>query len=164
VNTCKPKIIGDIQILAYFILVSVQVEDAVAGGVIGIIVSVVFVVILITSILGYIQYRRYKNRHIETAHFNFVILPPINTNSRWELFKRACRRKWYKITGRRFKEGLVCKLSGSNYTYNSSYSTGVSYGALLQSEANGSCKDIQVSQLHDYTSGYFQDDSYDDHR
>lgn len=129
----------------------VKVEDAVAGSVVGIVVSTIFIVLLITAILGYIQYRRYKNKHIEIARFNFVVLPPINTDSRWARFKRLCRRSWYKITGRKFKEGLVSKLSGDHYTYTDSYCSGVSYGTMIQTEQYESSQE-QVSLLHDYVS------------
>ena len=136
----------------FSVLVSVP-AGAVAGGVIGIVVSCVIVVILILSVLMYIQYRRYKNRHIETAKFNFVVLPPITTDSRWARFKLACCRRWYKLTGKRFKEGLVPTLDASgHYTYSNSYNTTVSYGTLLQSDRSESWKDPQASQLHDYVS------------
>ena len=132
---------------------------AVAGGVIGIVMSCVIVAILILSVLTYIQYRRYKNKHIETAKFNFVVLPPINTDSRWACFKLGCRRRWYKLTGRRFKEGLVPTnnfYASGHYT--NSYNSTVSYGSLLQSEHSVNRKDPQVSQLHDYVSVGEHDD------
>lgn len=134
----------------------------VVAGVVSITVSCVIVVILILCLLGYIQYRRYKNRHIETAKFNFVTLPPINSDSKWTQFKMACRRRWYKFTGRKVREGLVPMLIGSDhYTYSDSYSTTVSYGALLQSEQEN-YKNIQVSLLHDYaSSGVHRDDNDD---
>ena len=141
-------------------VVPVTAEEVV-GGVVGIIIACVIVFILIVTVLGYIQYRRYKNRHIETAKFNFVVLPPINTNSRWAQFKMGCRKRWYKFRGRRIKKGLVPMLDGSGrYTYSDSYSTTASYGALLQSEQE-SYKDLQVSVLHDYVSSGFHEDNSD---
>ena len=133
--------------------------DAVAGGVAGIVVACVVVAILIISTLGFIQYRRYKNRHIETAKFNFVVLPPINSDSRWARFKMACRRRWYKFTGRKIREGLVPTLDSSgHHTYSDSYSSTVSYGTLLQSESDESYKDSQVTVLQDYVSSGFHGD------
>ena len=149
---------------SFSVLVPVSAGE-VAGGVIGIVVSCVVVVMVILWVFLYIQYRRYKNRHIETAKFNFVVLPPINTDSRWARFKLACRRRWYKFIGRRFKEGLVPTIDASgHYTYSDSYSTTVSYGTLLQSERSESCKDHQVSLLHDYVSnsGYHGNEHHDD--
>ena len=131
-----------------------------AGTVAGIVVSCVVVVVLVTAIFGYIQYRRYKNRHIETAKFNFVILPPINTDSRWAQFKRGCRRRWYKLTGRRFKEGLVSRLDASSghYTFSNSI---VSYGSLLQSDSSCECsKDFKV--LQDLASSEYHKNENDD--
>ena len=154
--------IGDVLADKTFLshVVPVTAEEVV-GGVVGIVIACVIVFILIVTVLGYIQYRRYKNRHIETAKFNFVVLPPINTNSRWARFKMGCRKRWYKFRGRRIKKGLVPMLDGSGrYTYSDSYSTTVSYGTLLQSEQE-SYKDLQVSVLHDYVSSGFHEDSSD---
>ena len=132
-----------------------------AGEVIGIIVFCSVLVLLVLLVFMYIQYRRYKNRHIETAKFNFVVLPPINTDSRWARFKIACRRKWYKITGRRFKEGLVTTLNASGeYTYNDSRNNTISYGTLLQAEHSESYKDTEFS-LHDYASSGYHGDAHD---
>lgn len=161
VVTSKFEIISNIQTYTCFILVPVTAE-VVAGGVVGIIVSCVIVAVLITVIIVYVQYRRYKNKHTETAKFNFVFLPPINTDSKWARFKMACRRRWYRFTGRRFKEGLVPRLDGSgNYTIGDSYSSAVSYGTLLQSERTESCKDIQVSVLQDLASSGYHNNDHD---
>ena len=142
-----------------FILFLVPV-GAIAGGVIAAIVIIVIIAILVTSILGYIQYQRYKNKHIETASFNFSILPPIYNNSVWARFKWTCHRTWYKLTGRRYKEGLVTKLSGTGeFTDTRSFtSSGVSYGTLLVNENTKANKNVQASALQDYVSGQFVED------
>ena len=145
----------------YSILVGVS-AGAVAGEVIGIIVFCSVLVLLILLVFIYIQYRRYKNKHIETAKFNFVVLPLINTDSRWARFTMACRRKWYKITGRRFKEGLVTTLNASGqYTCNNSCTNTLSYGTLSLAEHSESYKDNQFS-LHDYVSSGYHGDEHDD--
>ena len=112
--------------------------------------------VLLTSFFGYIQYQRYKNRHTETASFNFVILPPIDTRSCWARFKRSCRKKWYKLTGKRFHEGLVHTLSGSGkFSYSESLiASNLSYGTLLKSEKSQPDEDTQVV-LHDYVDSQY---------
>jgi len=133
---------------------------AIAGGVIAAIVFIVVIVVLLISGVGYIQYQRYKNKHIETASFNFTILHPINNNSVWARLKRKCHRTWYKLTGRRYKEGLVTKLSGTGrFTDTGSFtSNGVSYGTLLVNENTKANRNFQASPLQDYVSGQFVED------
>jgi len=125
-----------------------------------VVVIVGIIVVLVISILGYIQYQRYKNKHIETASFNFSILPPIYNNTAWARFKRTCQKTWYKLTGRRYKEGLVTKLSGTGrFTDTGSFSSsGVGYGALLVNENDRSNRHVQTSVLKDYVSGHFVDE------
>ena len=118
----------------------------------------IIIVVLLTSFFGYVQYQRYKNRHTEIANFNFVILPPINTRSRWACFKRSCHRKWYKLTGKRFHEGLVHKLSGSGglSCSGSLIVSNLSYGTLLKSENSQPDEDMEVV-LHEYVDGQYLD-------
>jgi len=133
---------------------------AIAGGVIAVIVVFTVTVILISGVVGYIQYQRYKNKHIETASFNFTILPPMKNNSVWARFKQKCHRTWYKLTGGRYKEGLVTKLSGTGqFTDTGSFtSSGVSYGTLLVSENTKANRNIKASAMQDYVSGQFVED------
>jgi len=119
----------------------------------------IIIVILVTSFFGYVQYQRYKNRHTETASFNFAILPPIDTHSRWARFKRFCHRKWYKLTGKKFHEGLVHKLSGSGgfICSGSHIASSLSYGTLLKSEKSQPDEDIQVVLHVEYVDAQYLD-------
>ena len=135
---------------------------AVAAGAAAISVVCIMLVVLITCFFGYIQYQRYKNRHTETASFNFVFLPPIDNRSRWAHFKRSCQRKWYKLTGKRFHEGLVHKLSGNaELSYSKSLiASNLSYSTLLKSE-NSQLDENSSLLLHEYIDGQYLDNEGD---